>query len=144
MTTISDTADHAAEHMKDVASHARGTMLDLAAQAMKLVSGAREAEGRGVDTLLDRMGLQRRRSGFVPVLWLAAGAIAAAGVVLLLAPTSGKSLRKRIAGFLDDGKEIGKDTLATQAEKVERRVGEAVQDGAPAVTRPPNGMNKQA
>ena len=137
MTTISDTADHAADHMKDVASHARGTMLDLAAQAMKLVNGAREAESRGVDTLLDRMGLQRRRSGFVPVLWFAAGAIAAAGVVLLLAPTSGKSLRKRIAGFLDDGKE----TLATQAEKVEHRVEEAVQDGAPAVTRPPNGMN---
>ena len=137
MTTISNTADHVAEHMKDATSHARGTLLDLAGQAMKLVNGAREAESRGMDTLLDRMGLQRRRSGLVPVLWFAAGAIAAGGIVLLLAPTSGKSLRKRIAGFLDDGKE----TLATQAEKVEHRVEEAVQDGAPAVTRPPNGMN---
>jgi hypothetical protein len=136
MTTISNTADHVAEHMKDATSHARGTLFDLAAQAMKLVNGAREAESRGMDTLLDRMGLQRRRSGLVPVLWFAAGAIAAGGVVLLLAPTSGKSLRKFIAGFLDDGK----DTLATQAEKVEHRVEAAVQDGAPAVTRPTNGF----
>jgi ElaB/YqjD/DUF883 family membrane-anchored ribosome-binding protein len=140
MTTISNTADHAAEQMKDAASHARGTLLDLAAQAMKLVHGAREAESRGVDTLLDRMGLQRRRSGIVPVLWFAAGAIVAGGVVLLLAPESGKSLRKRIAGFLDDGNE----TIATKADGVEHRVEETVRHDVPVVPRPTNGTNKHA
>src|SRR5271170_7360710 len=83
MTTISNTADHATEQVKDAASHVRGTLLDFSTQVLKLINRARDAEGRGVDAMLHGLGLERRRSALGPVLWFAAGAVAAGTAVLL-------------------------------------------------------------
>lgn len=54
------------------------------------------------DRMIGRVGLARRRSHF----WdnaalLGLGALAGAGVALLLAPTSGKETRQRIGGEVD-------------------------------------------
>jgi len=122
MTTISDTTGHATEHVKEAASHARATLLDLSTQVMKLVNGAREAEGRGVDAVLDRLGLQRRSSALGPALWFAAGVVVAGTAVLLMTPTSGKKLRQRIASFLGGEAEA----VVTEARAAEQRVDETV------------------
>jgi hypothetical protein len=100
MTTISNTADHATEHVKEAASHVRTSMLDLSTQVIRFINGAREAQGRGMDSVLDRMGLQRRQSALGPILWFTVGAVAAGTAVLLMSPTTGKKLRQRIASFL--------------------------------------------
>jgi hypothetical protein len=100
MTTISSTAEHATEHVRHAASHAGTSLLDLSTQVFRFINGVREAQGRGVETVLDRLGLQRRQSALGPVLWFAAGAVAAGTAVLLLSPESGKKVRQRMASFL--------------------------------------------
>jgi hypothetical protein len=133
MTTFSNTADHAT----DAISHARAALLDLPGQMMKLVDSARDSERRGVDSLLDRMGLQRRQSAFAPVIWIAAGAVVAGAAAILLAPTSGKELRRRIASFLDS--EL--DTATAQAKKLERRVEDTLKREAPGIVDDVNAPN---
>jgi hypothetical protein len=130
MTTISNTTDHAAEQVKEAASHARTTFLDLSTQVMKLINGAREAEGRGVEAVLDRLGLQRRTSALGPVLWFAVGAAVAGTSVVLMTPTSGKKLRRRIARFL--GGEV--EAVTTEAKETK----EHTEDG---MKKMPNGAN---
>jgi hypothetical protein len=100
MTTISNTADHATEHVKHAASHVGSSLLDLSTQVIRFANGVREAQGRGVETMLGRLGLQRRQGALGPVLWFAAGAVAAATAVLLLSPTTGPQLRRRITAFI--------------------------------------------
>lgn len=129
MTTISNTADQAADHVKEAASHARTSLLDLSTQVIKLIHGAREAEGRGVEVVLDRLGLQRRTSALGPVLWFAVGAAAAGTAVVLLTPT----LRRRIASFL--GGEV--DTMTKETRGAEEHVEDAVKNM-------PNGANHPA
>lgn len=85
---------HTAEHAVD---QTRSSLVDLGAQALKLVNSLKAAEGRSVDSMLHRIGLQRRDEAPTPLLWFAAGAIAAGAVVFMLAPESGKKLRGRIA-----------------------------------------------
>jgi hypothetical protein len=98
----------------------RTSLLDLSTQVIRFINGAREAQSRGMDTVLDRIGLQRRQSALGPVLWFAAGAVAAGTAVLLLSPASGKQLRQRIATFLGHETEAN----ATPPRTVERRVEE--------------------
>jgi hypothetical protein len=133
MNTFSNTADHAT----DAISHARTALLDLPGQMMKLVDNARESERRGVDSLLDRMGLQRRQSVLTPVLWVAAGAVIAGAAAVLLAPTSGREIRRRIASFFDA--EV--DMIKTQGKDLERRVEETLKEGAPVAIKAPNGIS---
>lgn len=117
MTTISNTAEHATEHVRHAASHAGASLVDLSTQVLRFFNGVREAQGRGVETVLDRLGLQRRQSALGPVIWFAVGAVAAGTAVLLLSPESGKKMRQRIGSFL------GRETEhATQADAVEPRV----------------------
>ena len=59
-----------------------------------------------------------------PVLWFAAGAIAAGSVALLLAPVSGKQLRRRIAKMLDDGLDDAKHVGKAVETSVEGAVAE--------------------
>jgi hypothetical protein len=96
MSTISNTADHAIE----AASHARKTLVELSAHVVKMLHSAREAEDRSVDALLGGLGLQRQKSVFRPVLWLAAGAVTAGGAVLLMSSASGKKLRQKMTSLL--------------------------------------------
>jgi hypothetical protein len=77
--------------------HSRSSLVDLGAQALKLTNSLRAIETRGVDSLLDHFGLQRRKGALGPAVWFAAGAVAAGAIILLLAPESGKKLRDRIA-----------------------------------------------
>jgi gas vesicle protein len=150
MRSITNTADQAVDQVKETAAHAagfaKGNLLDLGTQVLKFVNNLRVMEMRGADNLLDRVGLQRRESSLRPILWFAAGAIAAGSVVLMLAPASGKQLRNRIARMLDDGlteaKHVAKDvelkvegtiadakkTVTTATTAAESRIGNAVDE----------------
>lgn len=112
MSSIVDTADHAVEHVKESAVHAagqaKGSFVELGVQALKLVNTLRAMEMRGVDNLLDRVGLERKGSALRPVLWFAVGAVTAGAIVMILAPTSGKELRDRIVKILDRGRSEAK------------------------------------
>jgi gas vesicle protein len=89
--------------------------------------------------VLDRLGLQRRQSALTPALWFAAGAVVAGAAVMLLAPTSGKKLRQRIASILDgEGQE-----LASKATAVEQTLEETLKSEASALKRPPNGTTHE-
>jgi len=154
MATISNTADQASDFVKDAASHTKSTFFDLSTQVMKMINNAREAEGRGVDMMLDRLGLQRRQSALGPVLWFTAGAVVAGTAVLLFAPTSGQSLRQRLAKFIDS--EV--KSVATQAKAAEQRVEDGIKstvstlrtdasdlktDASGVAKRPPNGAKHE-
>ena len=144
MTTISNTADHATEQVKEAVTHAgahaRATWLDLSTQVIRLINNVREAQARSVDNVLGRMGLQRRHSALRPVLWFAAGAVAAGTAVVLTAPTSGKSLRQRIAKLLNQEVE----TLTTQAKTIEQRVEQAIRSDGPQARKASNGPDRHA
>jgi hypothetical protein len=100
MTTITNATDHATQQFRDAAARAWTPILELSAHARKVVHTVRETEGGGIDTWLDRLRLQRRRSPLGPVLWLSAVVVAAGIAVLLIAPTTGKALRRRLAHFI--------------------------------------------
>jgi hypothetical protein len=136
MSTFSNTADIATEQLKDTATHARAAFIDLSTQAMKLFNGLRDAEGRGMDAVLERLGLQRKQSAVNPALWFVAGAVVAGAAVFVLAPTSGKKLRQRIASFLDD--EAGH--VVSAATSMGQRVGIVTDE--PSLKRPPNGAEQ--
>jgi hypothetical protein len=99
MATIANTTEHAAEHVKEAASHVRAKLFDFSTQLLKLINSAREAEGRGADTLLHRLGLQRQRGPRVGVLWFAAGAVTVGTAVFLMTP-AGKKLRRTLVDRL--------------------------------------------
>jgi hypothetical protein len=128
MTTFSSTAEHATEQLKD-------TFVELSSQAMKLFNNLRDAEDRGMATVLDRLGLQRRQSAITPALWFAGGAIVAGAAVLLLAPTSGKKLRQRIAGILD----AEFQEVASSAASLEQRLEESLKSDVASPKKTPNG-----
>jgi gas vesicle protein len=128
MRNLSSTAGHATEQLKE-------TFVDLSAQAMKLFNNLREAEDRGMETVLERLGLQRRQSALTPALWFAGGAVVAGAAVLLLAPTSGKKLRQRIATILDG--EV--QELTSQASSLEQRLEETLKSEASTSIKTPNG-----
>jgi len=140
MESVSNTADRATERVREVASHTRTTFLDLSTQVLKLINGAREAQGRGVDAVLDGLGLQRRRSALAPVLWFAAGAVVGGTALLMVSPVSGKKLRERIASFIDERTAA----IATKSRAVERSVKEAVKHEVSPDQRAGNGANRQA
>jgi acyl-CoA synthetase (AMP-forming)/AMP-acid ligase II len=128
MKTFSDTAEQASEQLKD-------TFIDVTNQATKLLGSLRDAEGRGLEALLDRLGLQRKQSALTPALWFAAGAVAAGAAVFILAPTSGKTLRERLAAFFSDEA----DEAVTAASSLEKRVEETVKNEAASLKNTPNG-----
>ena len=133
--TIADTAEQATDQVKEAASHARARVLDFSTQVLKLVNGIRAAQGRGADTVLDRLGLQRQTGPLGPAVWFAAGALTAGTVVFLTTTASGKKLRQRIASFLASEAK----TVAAEADVVEQRVHDAVRGEASVASHAPNG-----
>jgi hypothetical protein len=113
MAFMSQTTDRAAEVARDTAMQARASLIDLGAQGLRFLNDLRDTRVRAVDGLLGHMGLQRRESSIRPVLWFALGAAAAGAVVLVVAPSSGKALRRRLSGWLrevgDDARRAGRE-----------------------------------
>jgi Tfp pilus assembly protein PilN len=118
MSTLSTATNHAAEH---VSHAARASFIELAAQTLKLVNGIRAAEARSMTSVLERIGLQRRRSSLVPVAWFAAGALVAGAAVVLMTPASGKAMRQRIRTFLGDEIETLKADAKNVVQKAEQK-----------------------
>jgi|SRR5579859_1274785 len=111
MSTLTNATNHAADQ---VSHAARASYVELAAQVLDLFNGIRAAETRGMTSLLDRIGLQRRSSVLVPIAWFVGGALVAGAAVAMITPASGKALRQRIRTFL--GSEI--ETIASDAKSV--------------------------
>lgn len=126
-------AVHSVEH---AASHARGNVIELATQVLKTINSLRAMRATdAVDSVLGRVGLQRRESMLVPVGIFIAGATVGGLVGLALAPSTGKKLRKRVAKMMwteiDAAEEQASkvvDQVAESASKVAERVGDTVHD----------------
>jgi hypothetical protein len=97
ISSIGRNIDHAGTQVVRTASHARGSAIELGAQALRLFNNIREAEGRTFESVLSRIGLERRHSALRPILWFAAGAALAGGAALLFTPMKGVELVERIA-----------------------------------------------
>jgi hypothetical protein len=100
------------EKMGDQVKHARASFIELGTQALRLANHVYEARLHDVDSLLGRVGLQRRSSPMRAVAWFAAGAVIAGGAVMLLTPLRGEELVGRMAS-----------TLRRTGEKIESTVG---------------------
>ena len=100
MSSVIDTTERAVRYT-------RGSLNEFGTQAQKLINSLGELETRGVDSLLDRFGLQRRESALRPVMWFAAGAVVAGVVVFALVPTARKNLRERIAHLFE--RQVGRE-----------------------------------
>jgi hypothetical protein len=85
--------DQASQVISDLASSSRAGLDDFGTQVVRLLSSWRDVERRGVDTLLDSMGLQRQQSALRPFLWIAAGAVIGGCAVYVLAPRAGETIR---------------------------------------------------
>lgn len=109
MSTISKTANHATDEVMAAASQV-------------------------METVLGRLGLQRR-SVRGPLAWFAAGAAVAGIAVLALTPVTGKNLRQRVTRFFgDEAKEI-----VSAARTAERKVEGAVKSEIAQPKSMPNG-----
>jgi gas vesicle protein len=132
-TTISDamgtakevlgTAKGGAEH---AASSARSTIFDIAKFAVGVATTLR---GFGVDDALGFVGLARKRSMLSSIGILGAGIVVGAGVGVLLAPMSGRQLRRAMLQGLDElkndaGQKLDKvgDDVKELEQKVEKKV----------------------
>ena len=118
MNSVVNHAQHAAftaaDQVKSAADGTRSSLIELGVQALKLFNHVRAQETRYVDSALDHIGLQRRESALRPVLWFAAGAVVAGGAALVLAPSSGEMLRKRLIELLS----TAGDSVKSAAEGV--------------------------
>jgi|SRR5580698_9472411 hypothetical protein len=102
MSFVADAAEHAAHHVMGTAAHTRASFVDLGAQALRFINNIQAAEVRGVDSVLGRVGLQRRESALRPLLWFVAGAAAAGAIVFIVAPTQGRKIRERIREAIEN------------------------------------------
>ncbi len=129
MNSIAARAEGAADQVRESATRtsaaARSTFLDLGTQVLRFVNGLRAFEARTADGLLDRVGLQRRESALRPVVWFAAGAVTAGAAVLVLAPSSGKHLRRQLAKLFTDGADEAKHLEHVVEAKLEAAAGDA-------------------
>ena len=126
MRSIANTADDAMDQVKNTAVSAKGNLMDFGTQALKFINTLRVMEMRSADTVLDRIGLQRRESALRPFMWFAAGGLAVGAVALALAPESGKNLRARVARMLDKG--------VAKAKDAESKVEDVISDAKKTVT----------
>ena len=110
-------AIHSVEH---AAGHARGSMVELATQALEMINSLRAM--RAVDFALGRVGLRRRESVLVPIGIFAAGAVVGGMVGMMVAPSTGKTLRKRVARFLSRELDDIEEAADKAAEKVAAKV----------------------
>jgi hypothetical protein len=85
--------DQASRIVGDLASSSRSGLDDFGTQVVRMLSSWRDIERRGVGTILDSMGLQRRQSALRPLLWVTAGAVLGGCAVYVLAPRAGETIR---------------------------------------------------
>lgn|GEM_PF-5873788 len=93
---------HAIEDAKSQATQARTSLLQHGTQALELLGALRALEGGALHAMVSRFG-HRRGSPLGPVMLIAGGAIVGGVAALLLAPSSGAKLRRRIAKWIDSG-----------------------------------------
>lgn len=139
-TTISDAMGTAKEVLGSAkggaghaASSARSTFFDVAKFAIGVATTLR---GFGVDDALGFVGLARKRSALSSIGILGAGIVVGAGVGVLLAPMSGRSLRRMLLKGLDDvrndaGEKLNK--VGEEVKEIERKVESKVDDAAELV-----------
>jgi len=132
MNSVINGARETAEHVADAVGETGGSMklslIDLGTQVLRLFNQARVAEMRGVDGVLHHIGLQRRSSALGPALWFAAGAVVAGGAAIMLAPTSGRALRRKLASLLA-GPEHGPEKTPEKSDGVPGVVRDGKHDG---------------
>jgi hypothetical protein len=96
MSSISTTADRAAEVAKNAAFAARDSLTELGAHIVRLGNDLRECES---GLLFAKLGRRRDTSRLPSVLWFVAGAVVVGGVALFLGPP-GRELRVRIGDLV--------------------------------------------
>lgn len=138
MNSISKTADHATQTMKDAASHARENLLEFGTQLLQVLDRARDSEVFSLDSLLQRAGLQRRAGVGQPLGYFAAGVVVGASAGLLFAPTSGSKLRENIANLVSGQV----DKLASIFKPATKRVEELVQEADAIAKNLENGVRQ--
>jgi gas vesicle protein len=116
---IPKTADESMKTVSHGAQHARRSLIDFGTQVLKVVNTFGVLERAG-ESLMTRMGLQRRRSPVAPVLWFAAGGIVVGGAVLAFTPRSGKELRARIARLFDGAIDTTEESVKGGVEHAEK------------------------
>jgi len=126
--------DQASQILGDLASSSRAGLDDFGTQVARMLSSWRAIERRGVDTLLDRMGLQRQTSFVRPVLWVAAGAVAGGCAVYFLAPRAGDTIRIGMEKIRQAGAWAGAraQEAATKVSDTVKHVNGETQEAPPA------------
>lgn len=88
----SEKATEATEAASEMAYGAKSGILDLVARVAKVYG---TIQSLGLDDVLSRVGLQKRRSGALGIVaGFSAGLVAGAGLALVLAPMSGEKTRR--------------------------------------------------
>ncbi len=100
MSSIGRNFDRVGEQVSHKAAHMRSGLVELGTQVLRLVNNMRESQALDVESLLGRIGLQRRRSAAIPIAWFIAGVVVAGGAALLLAPMKGEDLIDELAKFV--------------------------------------------
>jgi hypothetical protein len=96
MSSISTTADRAADIAKNAAFAARDSLTELGSHIVRLANNLRECES---GLLFANLGRHRETSRLPSVLWFAAGAAVVGGVALFLG-SPGRKLRVRIGNLV--------------------------------------------
>ncbi|MGH7293826.1 MAG: YtxH domain-containing protein [Polyangiaceae bacterium] len=122
MSSLTKDIQGVGDQVARTATHARGGLVDLGVQVLRFVNNIREAEERGVESILSRLGLQRRQSMARPVLWFAAGAIVAGGAALLFAPMTGEQLLRKLTKAVGGAADEVGSTVKHAAGEVKDKV----------------------
>jgi hypothetical protein len=106
--------DKVANRVKDAASSARVSFIDLGTQVLRLVNNLRDGDRQRFDSVLGRVGLYRRRGNGAlgPVLWFTAGAVVGGGAGILLAPSVGQGVRDRLSRLVGQLDSYGRKASA--------------------------------
>ncbi len=136
MNSVISSAKDSAEHAADtIQSDIGGTVKVLVAfgtQVLRFYNQARAVEMPGVDNVLHSVGLQRRANPLVPVLLFAAGAAIAGGAALVLAPTSGRELRRKLGVMLTNANKSDLvKTVVKEVKEMEDTIESAVTSKKP-------------
>ena len=133
MNPISKTAGDTIDRVGNGARHARTSLLDFGTQVLRLVNSLGVLERNAVDSLIGRVGLQRRESGLGPVMWFATGGALVGGAILALSPRTRNELGSRLARMFEDGVDASKETLQTAEHAVEVKLEHTYDDAKKSV-----------
>lgn len=110
-------ATEATEAASEIAQEAKSGILDLVARVAKVYG---TLQSLGLDDVLSRVGLQKRRSSALGIVaGFSAGLVAGAGLALVLAPMSGEKTRRLMRDKLKTALEPIQGKGAVVEDKVE-------------------------